>query len=120
MPHGHCYFWQSDILWRIVAGEAMHVVAYSALAAGMFYLCTKPTGKVSSWLPPFMFLFACFIFTCGLGHVVNIITIWLPYYQFQSWWGILSGVVSIATLIAVIRHWKQILDALCGTTFTLK
>lgn len=112
MPHGHCYFWQPEILWPMFAGEAMHVIAYFALAGMLFFMCTRDLGRVSSWMPPFFFLFGCFIFTCGMGHAVNLVTIWKPLYGFQAWWSVLSGLVSMLTLGITLYRRTAILEFL--------
>ena len=109
MPHGHCYHWRPEILWPIVIGEAMHVIAYLSLSVMLFYLCTRPLGRVSQWMPPFIFLFACFIFTCAVTHVLNLITIWHPVYEIQSVIMLFSGLVSLLTLLITLLHRKDIL-----------
>ncbi len=110
MPHGHCYQWTPSILWPMVIGEALHVIAYLGIAGMLFYLCTRELGRASSWMPPFMFLFGCYIFTCAVTHAMDMLTIWVPAYDIQAVLVLLSGMVSLATLVITVGRRKDILE----------
>lgn len=112
MPHGHCYFWEERILWPMVAGEIMHVIAYTGLAILIFVACLRPLHNAPMWIKPFLFLFGCFIMTCGITHLIGVITIWEPHYFIQANWMLLSGMVSMFTLVVVAKRWGEIKTAL--------
>ena len=112
MPHGHCYYWQPDILWSMVAGGSMHVIAYLAMAIALIYTTTRDLGPHSVWLRPFLYIFAAFIFACGIGHGIDVYTIWNPEYSFEAAWSILSGTVSIFTAAVTWLQRKHIYSLL--------
>lgn len=91
----------------MVAGDVMHVIAYFSLAVLLFMLCTRKMSAGSAWMPPFFFLFGCFILTCGVTHVLNLYTVWVPSYALESRWKVLSGSVSVLTLLVVAFHRRQ-------------
>lgn len=110
MPHGHCYYFTPEILWPMVAGDVMHVIAYGGLSSMLFFLCTREMTGTTPWLKPFLFLFACFIFTCGVSHAIAAVTIWNPLYRLQSGWLMLSGAVSVLTLLITLANRTELLS----------
>ncbi len=100
MPHGYCYFWQSDVLWSMVIGDAMTAAAYFAIPVALAIFAKKrPELKFRGVL----FLFASFILACGATHVIDVFTIWHPTYRLSSVIKVLTGLVSIATAIHLWR-----------------
>jgi len=69
MPHGHCFLWQSDILWLHILSDAGIVFAYYALPIVLFYFIRHRKDL------PFknvFWLFGAFILLCGTTHLLSI------------------------------------------------
>lgn len=104
MPHGHCYFWEKGVLWPMVIGDIAVATAYYCIPFGLVLM-----GR---WLPPlvrgFAWWFAAFIICCGNTHIASAVTIWSPYYTTQSLVVLITGFVSLLTLILGIRYYPVI------------
>lgn len=98
MPHGHCFFWQPDILWVRLIADGLIVASYYSIPLALVYLVHKRRDIVFNWV---FFLFAGFIFACGTTHILGIITLWNPIYRFEGYVKLLTGVVSAATAIVL-------------------
>jgi PAS domain S-box-containing protein len=98
MPHGHCYLWRPDILWLHVLSDAFIALAYLAIPFLLLMMVRKRRDLSFNWI---FVLFALFITACGLTHIVEIITVWQPYYAMQGLIKAVTAVVSIATAIAL-------------------
>jgi PAS domain S-box-containing protein len=98
MPHGHCYLWRPDILWLNVLSDAFIGLAYLAIPFLLLMMVRKRRDLSFNWI---FVLFALFITACGLTHIVEIITVWQPYYAVQGLVKALTALVSIATAIAL-------------------
>ncbi len=93
MPHGYCFLWFPDILYLHVITDLSTALAYFFIPVMFFTLLRRHKTKLPF---PWAFrLFACFIFLCGLTHVVEVVTLWYPVYYFQ---GILKAVTAAASL----------------------
>ncbi|GEO06696.1 hypothetical protein AAE02nite_43600 [Adhaeribacter aerolatus] len=106
MPHGHCYLWQSDILFLTVLGDGLTGLAYFTLPFMLFYIVRKREDLAHRNM---FLLFGTFIMACGATHFVDIWTIWFPTYRLASVVTVVTGLVSAATAIAMFRALPQIL-----------
>src|SRR5437899_1621519 len=78
MPHGHCFLWRPDILWLHVISDALVVLSYYSIPLALLTIVIyKRRNLEFHWM---FLMFAVFIFSCGTTHVMDIITIWKPYY----------------------------------------
>ncbi len=89
MPHGHCYLWQTPLVWLHVTADFLIAIAYFSIPAMLIYFIFKRRDV------PFLGIFAlfgAFIIFCGTGHLLEIWTLWHPAY-----W--LSGIEKGATAL---------------------
>jgi len=92
MPHGACFAWRPDVLALHVVSDAFTAVAYFSIPALLFWFSRRRKEL------PFrgvFWMFALFIISCGLTHVLAIWTIWHPDY-----W--LDGAVKAVTALASV------------------
>ncbi len=99
MPHGHCYFWRPEVLWTTVVGDLLTSIAYMVIPIMMIVFIRKRTDLK---LKGIFYLFAAFIISCGLTHMIDIWTIWTPTYRLQSILKLITGLISIATAIILV------------------
>ncbi|MBD2460168.1 GAF domain-containing protein [Oscillatoria sp. FACHB-1407] len=87
IPHGHCYLWQPPLVTLHLVSDALIAIAYFSIPAMLIYFASRrkdaPFSNVFG-------LFGVFIILCGVGHLLDIWTLWHPDY-----W--VSGVERAAT-----------------------
>ena len=105
MAHGHCFFWQTDLLALHVVSDAIIATAYYAIPLGLISIIRRRDDLAFNWM---FVLFATFIFACGTTHVLDIITMWYPYYYLQGMVKVLTSLASIGTAIALWKIMPQI------------
>ncbi len=101
MPHGHCYLWQPGTMWLNVGSDALIAAAYFVIPFSLYDFVRRRTADI-----PFrgiFLMFAAFILLCGSTHVMEIWTVWNPDYRFGGALKLLTGIVSIATTLALFR-----------------
>lgn len=88
LPHGHCFYWESSILWPYVGANAAISLAY---VVG-FPLAMRP------WihhLPPLvLILLAAFTLFCGLGHAWSAANVWMAAYHAEASWDVATACAS--------------------------
>ena len=89
MPHGHCYLWQTPLVSLHVMSDAINAIAFFSIPIALLYFIYK--RKKSLPLRLLLLLGSTFML-CGLGHAIDILTLWYPIY-----W--VSGLVKAATAI---------------------
>ena len=106
MPHGYCFLWQPGVLWLHVLSDLAIAIAYFGIPLALIYFIRKrrdlPFQRV-------FVLFGAFILLCGCTHLLSIWVLWHPNYIFEGWVKAATAVVSIATLVMVIRLMPQLL-----------
>lgn len=106
MPHGICFAWNSALIWTHTLSDLVIALTYFAIPVLMFrFLAKKPNIENKNLL----IWFAAFILTCGLTHVVSIVTIWIPIYEIQAGLKAVTAVVSFATLMVIVPQIPQLL-----------
>ena len=89
IPHGHCYLWKPGLVWLHLTSDVVTALAYYSVAFAIIYFTNQrkdlPAHTVVL-LVGFFFIFAL----CGTTHLMEIVTLWHPFY-----W--LSGLIKAVT-----------------------
>ncbi len=96
-PRKICGDWSEDLIILHLVADAMIFLAYMAIPALLAYFIIKNKTKFS-WI---IWLFVCFIFGCGLTHLVNMLMFFDPMYRLDGLVKIFTGVISLVTVIAL-------------------
>ncbi|MEI9866633.1 MAG: PAS domain S-box protein [Limisphaerales bacterium] len=100
MPHGHCYFWNPDILWLHIFSDALIALAYYSIPFTLVYFIRKRRDLPFNWI---FFCFAAFIILCGTTHLFEIYVIWHPVYWLQGWVKAVTALMSVTTAILLVN-----------------
>lgn len=94
MPHGHCYLWQTPLVWLHIISDLLIAIAYYSIPLMLLYFVTKrsdvPFSKV-------FVMFGAFIVLCGTGHLLEIWTLWHPTYWLFGAEKAMTALVSVYT-----------------------
>jgi len=100
MPHGHCYFWQPEILWSHAISDAIIAAAYIIIPVFLYRIFFKRQDFKYVWM---VNLFGVFILGCGITHVFDVINIWKPFYVTDSIVRIITATASIGTAVVLAK-----------------
>ncbi len=94
MPHGSCYLWQKPLVSLHVISDALIAIAYFSIPAMLIYfVAQRPELKLTRVLV----LFGAFIILCGIGHTLDIWTLWFPNYWISGFERLLTALISCYT-----------------------
>lgn len=96
LPHGYCLSWSPELLWTMVAADAVIALSYYSIPLALLYFVFKRRNLQFHWM---FVLFSVFIFACGTTHLVSILNIWKPAYWLDATLKSITAVVSMATAI---------------------
>ncbi|ELR98117.1 ATP-binding protein [Gloeocapsa sp. PCC 73106] len=99
MPHGACYLWKSGLVGLHLGSNAIIALSYFSIPISLVYLVQKRRDLPFNGL---FFLFAAFIVACGLGHLMDIWTLWHPNYWTSGLVKLITAVVSWTTALVFI------------------
>lgn len=112
MPHGHCYFWQPEILWPHVIGDAATAISYFLIPFLLLRFARKrPDVKEHYW---FFYAFAAFILCCGVTHLLAIVSVWQPYYRLEAVAKVTTALVSVGTVSVLFVKFPLLLSIPSG------
>ncbi|QHU99422.1 PAS domain S-box protein [Synechocystis sp. CACIAM 05] len=106
IPHGHCYLWQTPLVWLHVSADFFTAIAYYSIPLTLLYFLRK---RQDIPFPNIIFLFSTFILCCGTSHFFDIITLWYPIYWIS---GIVKASMAIVSIITVFELIQIVPNAL--------
>jgi PAS domain-containing protein len=101
VPHGYCFNWNPYLLWSLVGSDVLIAIAYFAIPLSLLYYSRQ---LFHSQAFPFRFyqiigLFCAFIVCCGISHIAEVITVFLPLYSLSV---AAKAVTAIVSLVAAL------------------
>ena len=99
IPHGHCYLWQTNLVWLHILSDAFIAVAYYSIPATLFYFVRKRQDLPFDWI---FLLFSGFIVACGTTHLIEIWTLWHPTYWLSGFVKAVTAIISVVTAVQLI------------------
>jgi|GEM_PF-6939558 len=98
-PRWYCGNWSSLHGWVHILADLAIFGAYFAIPLVLIYFVLR--RRDVPFLPVF-WLFAAFILSCGIGHLVEATLFWQPWYRLSATAKVITAVVSWATVFALI------------------
>ncbi len=99
IPHGHCYLWQTPLVSLHVVSNVLIAIAYFSIPIILLYFVRQ--RQDSPFIGVFK-LFSAFILFCGLGHLLDVWTLWHPDYWISGIEHALTALISWITMLQLI------------------
>src|SRR5688572_16277536 len=100
--HGYCLLWNSKlILWSIIT-NGLIAITYFLIPLILYTVAASTNFKIPLTYRNTLLSFACFIFFCGTGHLIDVLLIWLPWYWFKVVWDGLTGIANVVALVHLL------------------
>ncbi len=106
IPHGHCYLWQTNLVWLHILSDAFIALAYYSIPATLFYFVRKRQDLPFDWI---FLLFSGFIVACGTTHLIEIWTLWHPTYWLSGFVKAITATISLITAVNLVSLVPQAL-----------
>lgn len=98
-PHGYCLLWQPELVWTHVVSDALIAAAYFSIPVALVsFVRRRPDVEFGKMF----WLFALFILSCGLTHVMGIWNLWNGDYGAEA---IVKAVTAAASVPTAILLW---------------
>ena len=98
-PHGYCLLWRPELIWTHVISDALIAAAYFSIPVALLTFVRKRPdvnfGKM-------FWLFALFILSCGLTHVMGMWNLWNGDYGAEA---VVKAVTAAASVPTAILLW---------------
>ncbi|HMK90665.1 MAG TPA: ATP-binding protein [Methylocystis sp.] len=97
-PHGFCLLWEPRLIWLYAVSDAVIALAYFTIPLALIVIGKRRKDLI---FRPVLWLFAAFILLCGATHVLDVVTLWTPFYGLQGLVKAATGLASIFTSLAL-------------------
>jgi signal transduction histidine kinase len=107
VPHRFCYLMRPGLVWTNAVSDGLIFLSYAVIFYGLFrlaYLVRKQLRR-RLWL---FLAFGTFILACGMTHLMEVITVWLPLYPLSAAIKVVCVLASVPTAIAFLMYVKPI------------
>jgi PAS domain S-box-containing protein len=115
LPHRFCYLAQPGLVWTNAITDGLIAVAYSVIFCCLVFLLLG--WRRIEEMRPHLWVFASFglfIMACGMTHVMDVVTVWVPLYPMSAAVKVACALVSVPTAIAFARRTPMISRKLAG------
>lgn len=106
MGHGHCYLWRPDLVVLHSVSDTLIAGSYFTIPLALYVLMHKRKDLEYEWM---FLLFALFIFSCGLTHLMGVYNIWNGAYYVS---GVLKAITAVVSVLTAALIWPLIPKAL--------
>jgi hypothetical protein len=107
IPHGYCLSWSPILLRLHVISDLLITLAYFSIPLILLFFITQRKVFQYRWL---IGLFAAFIISCGMTHLMSLITIWYPIYWMAGLFKLITAALSIITATLMLKIIPEILS----------
>lgn len=94
MPHAVCWRQDQPLIWTMVVTNAITFLSYFSICVTLFYLARKTHRAIRGEWVYFLSGFALFIVACGLTHLMEVVTTWVPVFWLDATANIVTAVLS--------------------------
>ena len=108
LPHGICLTGDDDIIALNVISDLGIALAYFSIPTFLIFLVVRRRDLT---LPSTFLLFSAFILLCGLSHVIEVVTYWVPIYVLDGLIKAATALVSLATAVTLWPMMPRLLAA---------
>lgn len=98
VPRQACMFYESDVVWLHAFSDGLIALAYFSIPLALLYFVRRRRDLRFGWM---FLLFAAFILLCGTTHLLSVVALWQAYYRLDGLVKLATGVVSMATAVAL-------------------
>src|ERR1700733_11958487 len=95
MPHAMCLRTPGVISLHVVS-DVLIALAYLIIPLGLVQLLRVRKDIEFRWM---FLLFAGFIVSCGVTHILAVVTLWMPFYRFEGVVKAITALISLATAL---------------------
>ena len=98
-PRWQCGSWSAGHGWTHIISDVAIFAAYLAIPIVLAFFLVR--RRDVPFLPVF-WLFAVFILSCGITHLIEATIFWNPWYRLSAVFKVITAVASLATVVALI------------------
>jgi signal transduction histidine kinase len=106
MPHATCYLRDPQVIGLHVTSDLLIGASYLAISIALIYVAYRGSKDI-----PFHWMFVAFglfIVTCGMTHLMEVLTVWKPLYWLAGGIKAICAAASVGSAIGMIRHVPKI------------
>ncbi len=103
----NCGNWTAGHGWVHIVADLITFGAYFAIP---ICIVVYKRRRPDVTFPVLFYLFGAFILSCGLVHLIEAGIFWVPVYRLSAVFKVMTAVVSIGTVIALVRLLPKALD----------
>jgi len=105
-PLGQCLGWRPALLWLQAMSDIIIALAYAAISAVLVIILLRRRDFI---FRPVLALAAAFILTCGVTHLLSMLSIWMPIFWAE---GMLKAVTAALAAMVALMLWPLLPHAM--------
>jgi signal transduction histidine kinase len=107
-PHQFCLALDKRIIGPMNLGDAIVALSYFAIPAALAFVALKQWSGLQGTTKIFLVGFVAFILACATTHVAHIVTIYRPYYWFETFTIVITAMISAPVAVFTVFKIREL------------
>jgi signal transduction histidine kinase len=104
LPHRYCYLAQPGLVWTNVVMDGLIAASYGLIFVCLFWIAARLRGLGAMRAYLWIFIaFGSFIVACAGTHLMEMVTVWWPFYPLSAVVKVVCAAASVPTAILFAR-----------------
>jgi signal transduction histidine kinase len=105
LPHRFCYLAQPGLVWTNVITDGLITISYASIFCCLIWIASelRRLHDIRGYLWIFV-SFGSFIAACGATHLMEVVTVWWPFYPIAAAAKVVCALASVPTAILFGRE----------------
>jgi signal transduction histidine kinase len=101
VPHAICWAADPRLIWTMVITDSVTFLSYLTICLTLLFMVRHTRKVIAGDWGYFVVGFALFIVACGITHLMEVVTTWVPLFWVDAWTNILTALLSawVATML---------------------
>ncbi len=108
LPHIFCLQGKTWLIAASALADFLTGMAYFAIPAIILWQDYHQKLTIDRYLKPIWMILAVFIFSCGMGHWIDLANLWLAHYELKAFIGWCTACASIAAIWEFVKHGRRV------------
>jgi two-component system sensor kinase FixL len=101
-PHGYCLLWRPELIWTHVVSDVSITLSYLSISLALGYFVHR---RRDIEFGSMFWLFALFIFACGISHLMAVWNLWHGDYGVEA---LVKAITALASVPTAFLLWRLI------------
>ncbi len=106
LPHDYCFGGDKGLVWTTAVADTLIGISYLGISTLLMWIARIARNKLP--YAKLFWLFGLFIASCGVAHVLEVVTLWRAVYWLSTGAKVATAITSVSTGVVLLCFGREI------------